>query len=128
MTAGAQPRAVTRRFARILFMLASLAVCILSLLPARYMLEVDVSDTLEADKLEHVSSYFALAILGSFAIRAQRSLLLLFVLLCAMGGILELLQAFSPGRTPDIADEIANCAGAAAGVLIGGALTFLLRR
>jgi VanZ family protein len=34
-----------------------------------------------------------------------------------MGGAIELLQAFSPGRSPDPIDAIADGAGAAAGVL-----------
>jgi VanZ family protein len=109
--------------ARILFLLAAAAVTVLSLLPQRDLPKVGVSD-----KIEHLLSYFALAILGSFAVRERRSLLYLFVLLCVMGCVIELLQAFSPGRSPDLIDAIADGAGAAAGVLIGAAFALVRRR
>jgi VanZ family protein len=123
MTTATQPRPSTRRIARILFTLAALAVSALSLLPQLDLPKVGVSD-----KFEHVTSYLVLALVGSFAIRAQRGLPLLFVFLCAMGGVLELLQAYSPGRTPDIADAVADAVGAAVGVLIGAAFAFRWRR
>src|SRR5215813_10747427 len=109
------PRAVTR----ILFGIAAAAVTVLSLLPQRDLPKVGVSD-----KIEHVVAYLALAVLGSFGLRERRSLLLLFVLLCVMGGIIELLQSFSPGRSPDVVDALADGAGAAAGVLIALAFGF----
>jgi VanZ family protein len=123
MSLAAQPRWSPHRIARILFLLAALAVSILSLLPQRDLPKVGVSD-----KLEHLLSYFVLAILGSLAFRGWRSLLFLFVLLCAMGGLIELLQAFSPGRSPDVVDALADGAGGAAGVLVGAALALLRRR
>jgi VanZ family protein len=123
MTTATQPRPSPHRIARILFLLAALAVSILSLLPQRDLPKVGVSD-----KLEHLLSYFVLAILGSLAFRGWRSLLFLFVLLCAMGGLIELLQAFSPGRSPDVVDALADGAGGAAGVLVGAALALLRRR
>lgn len=123
MSIAAQPRLSSRLVMRVLFLLAAAAVTVLSLLPQRDLPKVAVSD-----KIEHVVSYFVLAILGSLAFRERRSLLTLFVLLCAMGGIIELLQAFSPGRSPDIVDALANGAGAAAGTLVGLAFGFLRRR
>jgi VanZ family protein len=121
MSIATQPRPSLRKITRILFCLAAAAVTVLSLLPQQDLPKVGVSD-----KVEHALSYFVLAILGSFGFREQRSLLYLFVLLCAMGGVIELLQAFSPGRSPEFADAIADAAGAAVGVLI--ALTFGFRR
>jgi VanZ family protein len=123
MSTATQPRPSPRRIARILFLLAAAAITVLSLLPQHDLPKVGVSD-----KIEHLLSYFVLAILGSFAVREQRSLLYLFVLLCVMGGVIELLQAFSPGRSPDIVDAIADGAGAAAGVLIGAAFALVRRR
>jgi VanZ family protein len=122
MSIAAPSRLSSRTITRILFLLAAAAVAVLSLLPQRDLPKVGVSD-----KLEHVFSYFVLAILGSFGFRERRSQLLLFVLLCAMGGIIELLQAFSPGRSPDVVDAIADGAGAAAGVLIALVLGFRRR-
>jgi VanZ family protein len=123
MSTATQPRASPRLIVRILFFLAAAAVAALSLLPQGDLPKVAVSD-----KLEHALSYFVLAILGSFAFRERRRLLYLFILLCAMGGVIELLQAFSPGRSPDLIDAIANGTGAAAGVLTALAFGFRGRR
>jgi VanZ family protein len=123
MSTATQPRPSPRRIARVLFLLAAAVVTVLSLLPQQDLPKVGVSD-----KIEHLLSYFVLAILGSFAVRERRSLLYLFVLLCAMGGVIELLQAFSPGRSPDIVDALVDGAGAAAGVLIGAAFARVRRR
>jgi len=123
MSTATQPRPSPRRIARVLFLLAAAVVTVLSLLPQQDLPKVGVSD-----KIEHLLSYFVLAILGSFAVRERRSLLYLFVLLCAMGGVIELLQAFSPGRSPDIVDAVVDGAGAAAGVLIGAAFALVRRR
>jgi VanZ family protein len=123
MSIATQPRPSLRKITRILFGLAAVAVTVLSLLPQRDLPNVGVSD-----KLEHALSYFVLAILGSFGFRERRSLLYLFVLLCAMGGVIELLQAFSPGRSPEFGDAIADAAGAAAGILVALAFGFRRRR
>src|SRR4029450_4624244 len=123
MTTAPQPRPSPRRIARILFLLAAAVITVLSLLPQHDLPKVGVSD-----KIEHLLSYFVLAILRSFAVRERRSLLTLFVLLCIMGGVIELLQAFSPGRWPDIVDGVVDGAGGAAGVLIGAAFARVRRR
>jgi VanZ family protein len=123
MSITAQPRLSPRLVTRILFLLAVATVTVLSLLPQQELPKIGVSD-----KVEHALAYFALAILGSFGFRERRSLLYLFVLLCAMGGVIELLQAFSPGRSPDVVDALADGAGVAAGVLIALAFGFLRRR
>ena len=122
MSIATPSRFSSRTITRMLFLLATAAVAVLSLLPQRDLPKVAVSD-----KLEHVLAYFVLAVLGSFGFRERRSLLYLFVLLCAMGGIIEVLQAFSPGRSPDVADAIADGAGAATGVLIALVLGFRRR-
>jgi VanZ family protein len=123
MSITTQSRPSLRTITRILFCLAAAAVTVLSLLPQRDLPKVGVSD-----KLEHALSYFVLAILGSFGFREPRGLLYLFVLLCAMGGAVELLQAFSPGRSPDVFDALANATGAAAGILVALVFGFRWRR
>jgi VanZ family protein len=110
-----------RTAARILFLLAIAVVTLLSLLPQRDVPKVGVSD-----KLEHAIAYFGLALIGGLAFSTRHSLLYLFVFLCAMGGAIELLQSFSPGRTPELADAVADAAGAAAGIFV--ALLLTLRR
>jgi VanZ family protein len=121
MSVATQSHLSPRTVIRILFGLAATVVAVLSLLPAHDLPKVAVSD-----KIEHAGAYFVLAILGGLGLRKRRGLLLLFILLCAMGGVIELLQAFSPGRSPDIFDALANGTGAAAGTLV--ALLFGFRR
>jgi VanZ family protein len=112
MSTAPQSRPSPRLVARTVFFLGAAAITVLSLLPQR-----DLPKPGASDKIEHALAYFVLAILGAFAFRERRSLLHLFIFLCAMGGAIELLQAFSPGRSPDPIDAIADGAGAAAGVL-----------
>jgi len=121
MTIVTEPRLLLGRIARILFLLATLVVWVLSLLPAPDLPNAGISD-----KLEHVIAYFVLATLGSLAFRGRRNAFLLFVLLCVMGVAIELLQNFSPGRSPELADAVADGIGAAAGVVTGAAFAFVL--
>jgi VanZ family protein len=123
MSIAAPSRFCSRTITRILFLLAAAAVAVLSLLPQRDLPKVAVSD-----KIEHAGAYFVLAILGSFGFRERRGLLFLFIILCAMGGVIELLQAFSPGRLPDVFDALANATGAAAGILVALVFGFRWRR
>lgn len=123
MSTAAQSRPPARLVLRVLFLLGAAVVAVLSLLPAHDLPKVAVSD-----KIEHAGSYFVLAILGGLGLRERRSLLFLFILLCAMGGVIELLQAFSPGRSPDVFDALANATGAAAGILVALVFGFLRRR
>ena len=123
MSITTQSRPPARLILRVLFLLGVAVVAVLSLLPAHDLPKVGVSD-----KLEHAGAYFVLAILGGLGLRARRSLAYLFILLCAMGGVIELLQAFSPGRSPDVFDALANATGAGAGVLVALVVRFRRRR
>jgi VanZ family protein len=123
VSTAAQSRPPARLILRVLFLLGAAVVAVLSLLPAHDLPKVAVSD-----KIEHAGAYFVLAILGGLGLRERRSLLFLFIVLCAMGGAIELLQAFSPGRSPDVFDALANATGAAAGILVALAFGFRWRR
>jgi VanZ family protein len=113
VSTAAQSRPSARLILRVLFLLGAAFVTVMSLLPARDLPKVAVSD-----KLEHAGAYFVLAVLGGLGLRERRGLLFLFIVLCAMGGAIELLQSFSPGRTPDVFDALANATGAAVGTLV----------
>ena len=113
MSTAAQSRPSARLILRVLFLLGAAFVTVMSLLPAH-----DLPNLAIPDKIEHAGAYFMLALLGGLALRERRGLLFLFVALCAMGGVIELLQAFSPGRTPDVFDALANATGAGAGTLV----------
>jgi VanZ family protein len=123
MSIATQSRLSPRTVIRVLFGLAATVVAVLSLLPAH-----DLPNVATSDKIEHAGAYFVLAILGGLGLRERRGLLFLFIFLCAMGGVIELLQAFSPGRSPDVFDALANATGAAAGILVALVFGFRWRR
>jgi VanZ family protein len=123
MSIATQSRLSPRTVIRVLFGLAATVVAVLSLLPAH-----DLPNVAASDKIEHAAAYFVLAILGGLGLRERRGLLFLFIFLCAMGGVIELLQAFSPGRSPDVFDALANATGAAAGILVALVFGFRWRR
>ena len=123
MSIATQSRLSPRTVIRVLFGLAVTVVAVLSLLPAH-----DLPNVAASDKIEHAGAYFVLAILGGLGLRERRGLLFLFIFLCAMGGVIELLQAFSPGRSPDVFDALANATGAAAGILVALVFGFRWRR
>ena len=85
---------------------------VLSLLPATV---VETPAVLGFDKLAHAAVYGVLALLAHRAVRRPcLSCGLVVAVLCgALGACLELAQAFVPGRTPSLADAVANLAGAA---------------
>ena len=101
-----------QKTARTAFAIAGLAIIAASLLPADELPAIDVWD-----KLEHALSYAVLAVLGALAYAGRgRSTVVLGVSLVAMGVVLELLQAFVPGRSTDPGDALANLIGVLAGL------------
>jgi len=105
------------RALRLAFCAASAGVAALSLAPAAALPPTSIGD-----KMEHVIAYAVLGLLGtaSFAGGAARVILGL----AAFGGAIELLQAFSPGRAPDVLDVVADIAGAG----LGCGAAIMLRR
>jgi VanZ family protein len=106
-----------RRLSRIALYASSAMVGVLSLAPSTTFPPVSIND-----KIEHVVAYALLGILGavSFECGALRTI----IGLAAFGISLELLQAFSPGRSPELADALADVVGACLGY---GALIALRR-
>ena len=70
------------------------------------------------DKLLHVVGYAVLAGTSLYALRAptRRTALVVFVLVTAFGGVVELLQAPVPGRAMSLLDLVADGVGAALGI------------
>jgi VanZ family protein len=100
------------------FYLASALVGVLSLVPNAAVPEMPVDD-----KTEHILAYAALGLLGGVA--SRRGILPRLVLgLGTYGAVLELLQAFSPGRSPEVADAVADIIGAC----LGAGMAVVLRR
>lgn len=79
------------------------------------------------DKLLHFTAYFGLALLATLAVRASRSAIWAVLALCAIGGILEIVQGLI-GRDAEILDEVANTLGAVSGGLLGWMLVVIHHR
>jgi VanZ family protein len=109
------------RWQRIGFYLACLLVGGLSLAPSAALPEISVSD-----KVEHVLAYAALALLG--VATAQRAPAFTILGLVLFGIAIELLQTFSPGRSPEIGDALADSIGVCLGAAARGATLIAIDR
>lgn len=77
-----------------------------------------------SDKVDHLAAYTVLMLLMALGWSHRIGLGVLLAAAIGFGGLLELLQAFSPGRQPDWADFAVNSCGA----LIGLAFAWLVFR
>jgi VanZ family protein len=78
-----------------------------------------------SDKALHFIAYFGLAGILCVALKGDRRVLTMTVLIAVFGGVLEILQGFT-GRDPDIYDELTNILGAATGAGTGWIVLWLL--
>ncbi|UEM03258.1 VanZ family protein [Skermanella rosea] len=76
------------------------------------------------DKLDHLVAYSVLSLLVALGWSGRAAPGMIVGAAIGFGGLLELLQTFSPGRQPDWADVAVNSLGA----LIGLAVAVLVRR
>jgi VanZ family protein len=67
------------------------------------------------DKLDHFTAYFGLMLLSALAWGLRRSLVLVFLVMVALGGALELIQMLV-GRDGEWGDFLANDLGALVGL------------
>ena len=75
------------------------------------------------DKLNHMVAFGALGFSASLGCPASRRVrLLLFIMLFAYGGLIEVLQQFVPGRTCEWADLFADSVGIALGAVMAAGL------
>ena len=98
---------------------AAIVVAIASLSPQSPAIETGFGD-----KLDHLVAYAVLSLLMALGWSGRAALGVIFGAAASFGGLLELLQAFSPGRQPDWADFAVNSFGA----LIELAVAMLVRR
>lgn len=117
-------RLTIQRLARLGGVLALLLIVWLSLIPG------DMQTRTPLPKQgEHFIAYFFTAIVLAFALQHPRKHLFVACSLSLFAGVLELAQAFIPGRTAGIGDLAASCAGAVAGVVLASTIvTILLRK
>ena len=71
-----------------------------------------------SDKVQHFCAYLALSFLPVLTVQDLRRGTAIGLSMIVLGGLLELGQTFSPGRSPDIRDQIANTLGVVCGVLL----------
>ena len=102
---------------RWVFWACALAVLVLALMPI-----VPHMPSTGWDKSNHLLAFAALAVLGLWAYPGRMAVLLLGLL--AYGGLIEVLQSFTPDRFAEWADLLAD----AVGLLVGAGLASQLRR
>ena len=99
-----------RKLSRMVFVFGLLAVAALSVLPPD-----SIPPTGYSDEMAHTAAYAALALAGGIAFKGTRSFLLMAFGLLVLGGALELVQAFIPGRYASGSDILANTIGVVLG-------------
>jgi len=82
---------------------------------------------LQYDKLVHYGAYAGLAFLSMMAFERRRGIRVALSMIL-LGAVIEFLQHFSPGRTPDIADATANALGVLSGIAVGSLVIGVLAR
>ncbi len=113
---------MTRRSALLLFALYLVVAFVLTHLPGSSVPKVSWMDRIPAaDKFVHAGLYFLLAVLLAnclrFWLRSNRVIVLLTLgTLAAYAAFDEWSQRFSPSRSPDVLDFVADMIGASCGV------------
>ena len=110
----------TRR-ALILAFWAVLICCVVigSLSPAASPVMVDIGRLHINDKVLHFCAYLALSLLPVIGFRDRRRGLMVGLSMFLLGILMEAGQHFSPGRSVELGDVIANGAAVSCGTLLG---------
>ena len=105
----------------ILFFWAVLICCVIvgELLPAASPVMMAIGRLHIWDKLQHFGAYLALSILPVIGFRDRRRGILAGLSMFVLGVLLEGGQHFSPGRSVELGDVIANGIGVSCGALLG---------
>jgi VanZ family protein len=88
------------------------AIAVLSLLPKEHMVRTDLGG-----HIEHIIAYAVTALAVTYAYGATKAPRIV-VALVTYAGSLELLQHFSPGRTPSIEDFMCSTIGVFVGIAL----------
>ena len=105
----------------ILVLWAVLLCCVIigSLLPAASPVMVAIGRLDIWDKLQHFGAYLALSFLPVIGFKDRRQGLKAGLSMFLLGILMEAGQHFSPGRSPELGDVIANGVGVSCGALLG---------
>ena len=101
-------------------------VVIGSLSPAASPLIVDIGRLHINDKVMHFCAYLALSLLPVIGFKDRRRGLRAGLSMFLLGVLMEAGQHFSPGRSVELGDVIANGAGVSCGALLGQPIRALL--
>ena len=107
---------------------AVLICCVVigSVLPAASPVMVDIGRLHVNDKVLHFCAYLALSFLPVIGFRDRRRGLRAGLSMFLLGVLMEAGQHFSPGRSVELGDVIANGAGVSCGALLGQPIRTLL--
>jgi VanZ family protein len=105
----------------ILALWAVLICCVVvgSLLPAANPVMAAIGRLHIWDKLQHFGAYLALSFLPVIGFRDKRRGLMAGLSMFLLGVLMEAGQHFSPGRSVELGDVLANGAGVSCGALLG---------
>ena len=106
--------ALSKFWVRVFWMVAVSVVLLASLSPA-----LAPPSVWDLDKVMHFSAFGALAAIVPFAAERTSRRLLLLVVLLGVGGGIEILQEFVPGRSASLLDFAADTAGLVVGATAG---------
>ena len=120
-TGNMRTRLRDRWHSAILILWIVLICCVIvgELLPAASPVIVALGRLHISDKVEHVSAYLALSLIPVAGFRNRRRGIVAALSMFALGVLLEGLQHFSPGRSVEFGDVIANGIGVSCGTLLG---------
>jgi VanZ family protein len=107
--------------ALILVLWAVLICCVVigSLAPGSSSLMVAIGRLHVWDKLQHFGAYLVLSLLPVIGLRDRRRGLMAGLSMFLLGVLMEAGQHFSPGRSVELGDVIANGVGVSCGTLLG---------
>lgn len=98
--------AIGARWARLLLLLALVAITVLALIP-----QTEVPVTTLWDKADHALAFLVLGVLAQWAFPAARFALPIAPALIGYGALLEIVQTLTPTRVGSFADLVADLIG-----------------
>src|ERR1017187_7717444 len=111
--------AFRQTFILVLWVFLICCVVVGELLPAASPVMVAIGRLHIWDKLQHFGAYLALSSLPVIGFRDKSRGIVVGLSMFLLGVLLELGQHFSPGRSVELGDVLANGAGVSCGILLG---------
>lgn len=111
---------ISHKQRKVIWGLMVIAVVVLSLLP-QGQTAIQIPFT---DKAVHFLTYFILTFIALLSSTQKHSLLMILAIQVLIGVFVEIAQSFTPDRTPELLDVLANSLG----VLFGTLVYFLFRK